>query len=86
MRLQCCLDSSISFKRYLIVLYCLLILFVKLCPFTLCSMNLERLNIYLMVYFAVQCNATRFSTCVFSRKEEIEDCVTTVIVVSELIM
>ena len=49
-------------------------------------MNLERLNIYLMVYFAVQCNATRFSTCVFSRKEEIEDCVTTVIVVSELIM
>ena len=49
-------------------------------------MNLERLYIYLAVYFAVQCNATRFSTCVFSGEKEIEDCVTTVIVVSELIM
>ena len=44
-------------------------------------MNLERLCIYLAVYFVVQCNATR-SPLAFS----LEDCVTTVIVVSELIM
>ena len=49
-------------------------------------MNLERLCIYLAVYFAVQCIAMRFSTCVFSGEEEIEDCVTTIVVVSELIM